>query len=477
MHKMAAKPLCDPLKKLEEQLSCSICLDQLTNPKTLSCLHSFCCNCLEKLTDYSNEVKCPTCRSTFDLGEEGVNSLQTSFLVNNLLEVHDMLKKVGNDKMVLCDVCSESFAVGYCQQCESFSCDQCIGFHNKWKKNATHTILTLDELTDSAYNIPRVKSEAVMKCTGHNKPLDIYCETCDELICQHCTVRIHRDHEYDVVNDIYDSQRETIVNNIEPIDDLINETNEQMESLNNKRVSLVKKGDKIKEEIQERVGIIMDRLFAAGNELSHKVDTAIEQQDMTIVNELEKMEATMSKLTSCKQYVEQCMSVGSPQQVLSSKSKLIKHTQSVVAGCDGGDYRGRDDFGIRLVKGKVLQKADILKSIGVVDCDQVIPMNLVMDLNKEEGDEEEGLVNEEEGDKKEGEVDEEEGLVNEEEGDKEEGEVDEEEGLVYKEVQLVDEEEGLVYTDPTDVNLVGLVEDSIEDSIEVEWRRRERRGN
>ena len=162
--------------------------------------------------------------------------------------------------MVLCDVSSESFAVGYCQQCESFSCDQCIGFHNKWKKNVTHSILTLEELADSAYNIPRVKSEAVMKCTGHNKPLDIYCESCDELICQHCTVRIHRDHEYDVVNDIYDSQRGQIENSIEPIDKLIDKATEQTKSLNTSKMALTVNGEKVKQDIEESVSNIMDTL-------------------------------------------------------------------------------------------------------------------------------------------------------------------------------------------------------------------------
>ena len=34
---------------LKEQLTCSVCLDQYTNPKTLQCHHSFCLKCIKVL--------------------------------------------------------------------------------------------------------------------------------------------------------------------------------------------------------------------------------------------------------------------------------------------------------------------------------------------------------------------------------------------------------------------------------------------
>ena len=48
---MATKPSSSSpgLLKLEEQLTCPVCLDHCTNPKTLPCLHSFCQHCLEEL--------------------------------------------------------------------------------------------------------------------------------------------------------------------------------------------------------------------------------------------------------------------------------------------------------------------------------------------------------------------------------------------------------------------------------------------
>ena len=36
-------------QQLDDQLTCSVCLDQYTNPKTLTCLHSFCLKCIEPL--------------------------------------------------------------------------------------------------------------------------------------------------------------------------------------------------------------------------------------------------------------------------------------------------------------------------------------------------------------------------------------------------------------------------------------------
>ena len=46
---MAQQSSSTALKELDEQLTCNVCLDQYSNPKTLPCLHSFCLKCIEKL--------------------------------------------------------------------------------------------------------------------------------------------------------------------------------------------------------------------------------------------------------------------------------------------------------------------------------------------------------------------------------------------------------------------------------------------
>jgi hypothetical protein len=80
----------------DEFLVCKICLDSYKNPKCLSCLHTFCEQCIDnhvnsessykKYSDY-REFTCPLCRKRTQLPVGGVKKLPDNFLVSSLTEV------------------------------------------------------------------------------------------------------------------------------------------------------------------------------------------------------------------------------------------------------------------------------------------------------------------------------------------------------------------------------------------------------
>ena len=106
---MAVKP-SSGLLKLEEQLTCPVCLDLYTNPKILPCHHSLCQECLEGLPQEREArgdtyyLSCPTCCQHTEVPREGVGAFPVAFTLNNLKEITQSLKKKASDsQQVTCD--------------------------------------------------------------------------------------------------------------------------------------------------------------------------------------------------------------------------------------------------------------------------------------------------------------------------------------------------------------------------------------
>ena len=358
----------DALKKLEEQLSCPICLDHYTDPKSLPCLHPFCHQCLQGLPlDLEGKklfLSCPTCRTSTELPEAGVAGFPVAFLINNLSEVYSLLKKVSGDQHVSCDNCKKSDATGYCKQCTKFLCVECLSVHNKWAPCIDHVVISLDEVAHTAFQLLSINPEVTMNCSSHDQPLKIYCETCDDLICSDCTVRIHKGHEYDLVNDTYDEHRQTIESSLEPVREQIVVVTEAVTTLTQREKEITHQGETVKEEIRVMIKQIIDRLLQSERKLTEDVDLAVRHKLIMLSQQKGNAETTLSQLTDCLDFVQQGLKVGTPQQVLLAKSQMINRTNSVIKSFKPESFQPLEQADIKLVNSKKIE--DVQKCIGEV---------------------------------------------------------------------------------------------------------------
>ena len=72
----------------------------------------------------------------------------------------------------------------------------------------------------------------VIFCSKHpTKELDLYCETCEELVCRDCIVCIHRDHQYDLVTDAFQKHKDVLVGSLQPVEQQLDAVTKSLEHL------------------------------------------------------------------------------------------------------------------------------------------------------------------------------------------------------------------------------------------------------
>ena len=185
-------------KKLEDQLTCAICLDAFKEPKLLQCFHVFCKDCLQRLVVQDQQgqlsLRCPNCRQSTILPPTAtdVSSLQSAFHIHHLLEIQDALEKLKQPKKMKCDRCkTPRLATSYCRDCGQFICHICSTVHSDWDTFAKHEVVALEQLESKVKELDALKKVTLYCCLHQGKELELYSDTCKELICLHCTISKH----------------------------------------------------------------------------------------------------------------------------------------------------------------------------------------------------------------------------------------------------------------------------------------------
>lgn len=263
------------VKEITDQfLHCKICYEPYKEPKTLTCLHTFCSDCIQKHVDsdsnrssrfllYSRYITCPLCRSKTEIPNGGVRRLPDNFLVSSLTDVLDR-KKVG--KVPPCEICPGERARAHnrashkCLDCAKLLCKPCVELHATTKVTQNHSLIDIE-------------GEKDIECKTHPEEIvRYYCEPCEECICVVCTFQEHRDHEICSFSDGFSkfksgldsllhqckdrlSDVENRLTNINSVESTLKETRENIRDLAISYIAQVRQTERqLMQRVEEEVG-------------------------------------------------------------------------------------------------------------------------------------------------------------------------------------------------------------------------------
>ena len=324
------------LKKLNEQLTCPICLDEYTDPKLLRCFHVFCEKCLLPLARKTPQVvECPNCRHPTSLPLAGVPGLQGAFLIHHLFDIRDILKQVSTPAGTKCVKCEKRNPVCYCRSC-GLLCDACKKPHLEWKEFATHELVSLDQLTEDATNLVH-PAQKVLHCPRHPaKELDLYCETCKEVICRDCIVKVHRDHQYDLVTDVFPQQKKVLVSSVEPAEEQLASVNKALEGLKSLCGDIVSQRQTLEREIRAEIDLGHQALREREELLVSQLDHLTQQKMKSVAAQQDQLELVATRLKSCRGFLQESLRTGSQVEILAMAQSFVQQVKDVTTSFKPG---------------------------------------------------------------------------------------------------------------------------------------------
>lgn len=255
-------------KELEDITECSVCLATFVDPRVLPCVHTFCRACLVQTDRQPGEQhgsgmvhRCPICRNSFPVPENGFDGLPKNFYMERLAEITRTLEDPS--VQTKCSVCSEDgndpiAATTFCLDCRMNLCDLCRLHHRKSKLYAEHRLVDGARGQRSAEALQG--SEAATTCLEHDEHLRLFCFTCEELICPMCYIVNHRNHEWNRVDAAARNFKDQIEAQIETMAACVEETNAAKRLLQREREKAAEHSKRLEETVL-RVGVNLKELI------------------------------------------------------------------------------------------------------------------------------------------------------------------------------------------------------------------------
>ncbi|XP_042351497.1 tripartite motif-containing protein 16-like [Plectropomus leopardus] len=175
--------------KEPDPLSCSICLDILKSPVTLTCGHSYCMDCVNGYWDQEDHrgvYNCPQCRHTFIPRPVLNKNTALADLAGKMAKQPTPAEKVEvGPGDVECDFCNvkKLKAVKSCLVCLASYC-------------ATHLQPHYESAAFKRHKLVEVSASIQDKiCPKHDKLLEVYCRSDGQCICLLCVMDEHKGHD------------------------------------------------------------------------------------------------------------------------------------------------------------------------------------------------------------------------------------------------------------------------------------------
>ena len=253
------------------------------------------------------------------------------------MEIKGAIEKIKEPKRVSCGKCVKSLqpATSYCRDCGEFICVVCTNIHSQWNDFVNHEVVPLEQLKQKMKQLDCLK-KVTLYCSLHQgKELELYCETCGELICHNCTIKKHKDHQYDLVGDTFERHKAEITASLEPIEEQLGVISSALKQFDLRSQELDDLQVAVEDNIRQQIQQLQELLEMRKAELISQLQQYIQTKRKSLAAQKDKVETIHTQLISCLTFVRESLKTGSQGEMMKMKKAIVKQMREMMANFKG----------------------------------------------------------------------------------------------------------------------------------------------
>ena len=202
--------------------------------------------------------------------------------------------------------------------------------HSEWEEFSKHKVVSMEQIQSNVKQLVPPK-KVTLYCSLHEgMKLDLYCETCGELICLHCTVKKHKDHQYDLVGDTFEKHKAEITASLDPVAEQLGVVGKALAQFDLQSHELDELEVAMEANIEQQIRHLQELLEARKAELVGQMKQLIQIKRKSLVAHKDEVETVHAQLVSCLSFVRESLRTGSQGEVMKMKKAVVKQIKEMV---------------------------------------------------------------------------------------------------------------------------------------------------
>src|SRR6218665_2405142 len=299
---------------------CALCKKMCVEPRSLTCLHSFCLQCLlqsikGKNINLEKTLSCALCDEEYVVPKEG---LRRNDFIYRLIK--DDESTPSSKDRILCTLCPKDkenpeseipLATSYCIDCEQEMCDCCNKAHSGHNSGKTHRVFGLGRHDDE-----ELAKDKRYDCPEHpRKKVELFCKRCEAVICITCFAETHKHHDCIDLDKYIDQLRDQMEKNCGDATSCLNSCNTMKDQLDAVEQEFLGSVDEAKANIDERCKELKKMVDRHAQKLHEELERTRKRKQKQTSEHREPLDNLIANLKTLKAYCSELASKGTSVEI------------------------------------------------------------------------------------------------------------------------------------------------------------------